>query len=56
MLEPLNKLRLSQRQIVQGFDERHQVNFERMPAFANANRTGSNNGSEFASEGNEPTP
>jgi hypothetical protein len=28
----------------------------RMRAFANANRIGSNNGSEFASEGNEPTP
>jgi hypothetical protein len=56
MLESINKLRLPQSQIVQGFGKRHQVNFVRLPAFANANRTGSNNGSEFAFEGNEATP
>jgi hypothetical protein len=56
MLEPLNKLRLPQSQIVQGLDERHQANFVRMPVFANANRTGSNNASEFGSEENEGYP
>ena len=39
MLEPLNKLRFRQSQIVQGFDERHHHNFVRMQAFANTNET-----------------
>ena len=37
-LEPLYELRFPQSQIVQGFDERHQNNFVRIPAFANADQ------------------
>src|SRR4029077_7991864 len=36
--ETLNQLRFPQSQVVQGFDERHQNNFVRVPAFANADQ------------------
>ena len=38
-LESLNELRFAQSEIVQGFDERHQDNFGRMPRFANPNHS-----------------